>query len=76
MPFFVFVFPDFDFCFLFNINVFAFEKDKLTKKQFWPKRGGGLQQNVFLMNLCFAKCKKLSIFLPFFANFGRCSKHY
>ena len=58
------LFPDFKF-FLFNINVFSFKKNKLisTKKQ--TKK---LQQNGFFMNLCFAKCEKLSFFLPLFCQ--------
>ena len=61
--------------FLFNINVFSFKKNKLksTKKQ-----KNKLQQNIFFMNLCFAKCEKLSFFFaPFFAKFWfMFKKHY
>ena len=49
--------------FMFYINVFGFKKSKLKNTNFWSK--GGLQQNGFFMNLCFAKCEKLSFFLPF-----------
>ena len=48
------------------------EKHKKTKKkQIATKRG-------FFMNLCFAKCEKLSFFFcPFFANFWLMfKKHY
>ena len=41
-------------CFWFH------KKNKLKNTNFWSK--GGLQQNVFFMNLCFAKCEKLSFF--------------
>ena len=73
-PFFLSLFsPDFQLCVWFNINVFGFKKTQVQKHQFWVKRG--LQQNVFCMNLCFAKCEKLSFFLGhFLANFGWCSK--
>ena len=51
---------------------FWFQNRQLTKKnrKFWSK--GGLQQNVFFfINLCFAKCEKLSFFLAIFlAIFG------
>ena len=65
--------------FLFNINVFGFKKHKLKNTIFWSR--GGLQQNVlFFMNLCFAKCEKLSFFLFFLAIFGQIlvdvQKHY
>ena len=63
--FLIFVFfPDFKLCFLFNMNVFGFKTNNLKNTIFWWK--GGLQQNVFFINLCFAKCEKLSFFLPLF----------
>ena len=77
-PFFLsLLFPDFKLCFLFNINVFYFKKNKLksTKKT----KKNQLQQNgFFFMNLCFAKCQKLSFFFAsFFANFWLMfKKHY
>ena len=76
-PFFLsLLFPDFKLCFLFNINVFSFKKNKLksTKKT----KKSQLQQNgFFFMNLCFAKCQKLSFFFfaSFLPNFGWCSKN-
>ena len=51
-------FPDFELCLLFNINVFGFKKPKFKNTNFWSK--GELQHNGFFMNLCFAKCEKLS----------------
>ena len=67
-------FPDFKLCFLFNINVFSFKKNKLksTKKQ----KKANCNKTGFFMNLCFAKCEKLSFcFAPFLPNFGSCSKN-
>ena len=46
------------------------KKPKLKNNNFWSK--GGLQHNGFFMNLCFAKCEKLSFFFGgglFLANF-------
>ena len=63
--------------FLFNIIVFGFKKKtKLKNTRFWSK--GGLQQNGFFMNLCFAKCEKLSFFGgPFFGQIlVDVQKHY
>ena len=75
-PFFLsLLFPDFKLCFLFNINVFNFKKNKLKSTKKNKKKQ--LQQNgFFFMNLCFAKCQKLSFFfLPLFLPiFGWCSK--
>ena len=76
-PFFLsLLFPGIQLCFLFNINVSGFKKHKLKNTNFWSK--GELQQNgFFFINLCFAKCEKLSFFLP---RFGRIlvdvQKHY
>ena len=59
-PFFLSLyFPGIQLCFLLNINVFGFKKHKLRNTK------GELQQNgVFVNNLCFEKCEKLSFFLP------------
>ena len=56
----LFFFPDFKLCLLFNINVFGFKKHKLKNTNLGSR--GGLQQNGFITNLCFAKCEKLSFF--------------
>ena len=65
-PFFLsLLFPDFKLCFLFNINVFGFKKQS-WKHQFLVKRGVATKRFFFFMNLCFAKCEKLSFFLPIF----------
>ena len=63
-PFFLSLhFPDFKLWFLFNINVFGW------KNQSWntPISGqkGGCNKT-FFMNLCFAKCEKLSFVCPSF----------
>ena len=56
-PFFLSLFfPDFKLCFLFNINVFGFKKKQSWKTPIFGQKGG-LQQNGFFMNLCFAKCE-------------------
>ena len=63
------LFPDFKLCFLFNINVFSFRKNKLksTKKQ--KKKTIATKRFFFFMNLCFAKCQKLSfLFCLFFCQ--------
>ena len=53
---------------MFNIIVFGFKKPKFKNTNFWSK--GGLQHNGFFINLCFAKCEKLSFFgVFFFGNF-------
>ena len=52
-------FPDFKLCFLFDIKVFDFQTNNLKIKN---GSKGGLQQNVFFINLCFGKCEKLSFF--------------
>ena len=67
-------FPDLELCFLFNIIVFGFKKPKLRNTNFGSTRG--LQHNGFFMNLCFAKCEKLSFlggafFWPFFGCFSK-----
>ena len=46
--------------FLFNIIVFGFKKNQVEKHQFLVKRGVATKR--FFMNLCFAKCEKLSFF--------------
>ena len=57
-------FPDFKFCFC-STSVFGFKECKFKKTHFFKKRG--LQHNgVFFMNLCFAKCEKLSFFFGIF----------
>ena len=49
-------------------KVFGFKTKNLKKINFWSK--GGLQQNGFFFNLCFAKCQKLSFFwVPFLCKF-------
>ena len=63
-----FFFPDLELCLFFNIIVFGFKKPKFKNTNFWSK--GGLQHNGFFMNLCFAKCEKLSFFWgAFFGKF-------
>ena len=67
------LFPDFKLCFLFNIKVFGFKTDNLKKKKkqkFLVKREVATKR-FFFINLCFAKCEKLSFFLGhFLAIFG------
>ena len=55
------------------MNVFGFKTNNL-KTQMFGQEGGC--NNFFLINLCFAKCEKLSFFWGalFWANFGWCSK--
>ena len=71
-PFFLSLrFPDLSYVFCStSINVFSFKTNNLKKKDrnVWSK--GGLQQNGLFMNLCFAKCQKLSFFGHFLAIFG------
>ena len=75
ISFLIFVFSRFELCFLFNIIVFGFKKPKLKNTNFWSK--GGLQHNGFFMNLCFAKCEKLSFLVFFFGKFWVAfKKHY
>ena len=61
--------------FLFNIIVLGFKKPKLKTPIFGQK--GGCNKTVFFMNLCFAKCEKLSFWG---ANFWQIlvdvQKHY
>ena len=68
--FLIFVFfPDFKLCFLFNMNVFGFQTT-LKKHNSLVKRGVATKR-FFFINLCFAKCEKLSFFFaPFLPNFG------
>ena len=69
-PFFLsLLFPDF-YVFVQH-QCFWFEKKASWKTTIFGEKGG-VQQNGFLfINLCFAKCEKLSFFLwPFFANCG------
>ena len=58
------LFPDFKLCFLFNIKVFGFKTKNLEKTFFGQK--GGCNKTVFFINLCFAKCQKLSFFFGHF----------
>ena len=61
-------FPDFEFCFLFNIIVLGF-KNPSCKTQFISKKWL-CNITFFFINLCFAKCEKLSFFWgAFFCNF-------
>ena len=54
---------------------FWFQHKQLKKHNFLVKRG--VATNVFFINLCFAKCEKLSFFPPFFAQFWLMpKKHY
>ena len=71
------LFPDFKLCFLFNIKVFGFKTKNLKKKTFFGQKGG-CNKTGFFINLCFAKCQKLSFSLGhFFGNFWLMSKkHY
>ena len=57
-------------------HCFWFQKNKL-KKHIFSKKGGLQQNGVFFMNLCFAKCQKLSFFFwHFFLHvFGCFSKN-
>ena len=70
------LFPDFKLWFLFNMNVFGFKTNDLKHKPFWSR--GVLQQNVFFVNPCFAKCEKLSFLRgPFFGqSLVDVQKHY
>ena len=55
--------------------MFWFEEHRLKNTNFGSK--GGLQQNGFFNNLCFAKCEKLSFFRPFFGHIlADVQKHY
>ena len=52
---------------------FWFQNRQLKKKKnrFFGSKGGLQQNGFFFINLCFAKCEKLSFFVPlFWANFG------
>ena len=70
IPFLIFVFLlIFSYVFCSTSMFFWFQKHKLKKHQFLVKRGGATKR--FFCNLCFAKCEKLSFFLPlFWPNFG------
>ena len=61
IPFLIFVFFFFDFklCFCSTSLFLVSKKPKLKNTNFWSK-GGGCNKTVFFMNLCFAKCEKLS----------------
>ena len=74
--FLIFLFSWFWVMLLFNIIVFGFKKPKLKNTNFWSK--GGLQHNGFFMNLCFARCEKLSFFwgLVFAIFWLLFKKHY
>ena len=58
-------------------HCFWFQKTQVEKHIF-SKKKGGCNKTGFFMNLCFAKCQKLSFFLAFFfAFFGLfLKKHY
>ena len=61
--------------FVVQHHCFWFQKPKFKNTNFWSK--GGLQHNgFFFMNLCFAKCEKLSFFWGafFWQIFGCFSK--
>ena len=65
------LFPHFKLCFLFNIKVFGFKTDNLKKTEFFGQKGGCNKTVFFFINLCFAKCEKLSFFFAIFlAIFG------
>ena len=73
-PFLIFVFLDFKFCFLLKINVILLKNASSKKTNFGSR--GELQHNGFFINLCFAKCEKLSFigghFLgPIFVDFQK-----
>ena len=71
------LFPDFKLCFLFNIKVFGFKTKNLKKKTIFGQKGG-CNKTGFFINLCFAKCQKLSFFFGHFLdNFWLMfKKHY
>ena len=52
-------FPHVELCFLFNINVLFFQKKRLVQKTSFGQEGG-CNRTLFVNNLCFAKCEKLS----------------
>ena len=60
-------FPDFELCLLFNIIVFGFKNPSSKTPIFGQK--GGCNITGFFMNLCSAKCEKLSFFWGLF--FGK-----
>ena len=69
-------FPDFKLCFLFSIKVLVSKQTTQKNRIVWSK--GGLQQNGFFINLCFAKCETLCFFCaPFLGKFWvMFKKHY
>ena len=74
--FLIFAFLDFELCFCSTSMVLVSKQTSKKKNSNFGSRGG-LRHNGVFLNLCFAKCEKLS-FLggPFFlANFGWCSKN-
>ena len=73
--FLIFVFfADLKLCFC-STSLFWVSKNPSWKHQFLVKRGVATKR-CFFMNLCFAKCEKLSFSLGhFLANFGWCSKN-
>ena len=77
-PFFLsLLFPDFKLCFFVQHKGFWFQNKQLKKLIFLVKRGVATKR-FFFMNLCFAKCQKLSFFcVPFFGKFWvMFKKHY
>ena len=68
-------FADLKLCFC-STSLFWVSKNQVEKHQFLVKRGVATKR-FFFMNLCFAKCKKLSFFWGaiFWANFGGCAKN-
>ena len=68
------LFADLKLCFCSTSLFLVSKKTKLKNTNVWSK--GELEQNGFFMNLCFAKCKKLSFFGGhFWADFGGCAKN-
>ena len=68
-------FPHFKLCFLFNMNVFGLKTKNLKNTNFWWK--GGCNKTGLFINLCFAKCQKLSFFCPLLGQIsGDVQKRY
>ena len=64
-----FFLPDFELCLLFNIIVFGFKNPSSKTPIFGQKGGCNATNGLFLINLCFAKCVKLSFLGFFFGKF-------
>ena len=74
IPFSYLCFPDFKLCFCSTSTLFI-SKQTSWKHQFLVKRG--VATKCFSINLCFAKCEKLSLFGPsFWQSLVDVKKHY